>query len=247
MAEESIARRRAALTRAAVPAISWRMKLRTLIIGAAAAAILFLLALTGFSAYEVDRHGGDRGWVEHTHAVLDQLEEARLQLKIAALARQEFLSERTEASRDAVRHAAEAVRWNAEAIQKLTSDNSAQAGRAEGLAVAAAEIRASVETPARRGSAMEGSPAIARAESLARSMQAEERRLLAERDVREQRSAAFALAALGAEVLFAGLFAGTALIFILSGLDERERLLAELERTMALIKSLAPGSPRPPP
>ena len=218
-------------------------KLRNLIIGAAGAALLLLVALTCFTAFQVSHHTRDRAWVEHTHAVLDQLAEARLQVKIAELARQAFLSSGAAASRDGVRGAAETVRWIAESLQKLTADNPQQAARAEDLATASAGIRASVETRVHRGDPFEGSPAVKRAEKLARSMETEERILLIERDSREQRSAAFALAALGAEVLFAGLIAAAMLWLILRGYDEREFLHLELERTLALMQTVFDNVP----
>ena len=205
-------------------------RLRSLIVGAAAAAALLLLALTGLSAFEVERYDSNLAWVEHTHVVLDQLAQAHLQLKIAELARQDFLSTGGQAPRDGVRRAAESVRWAAEAVQKLTADNPAQEARSEELATASAEVRSSVETRAHHGSPAEGSPAIKRAENLVQSMEADERALLAERNRGERRSAAFVLAALAAEVLFAGLFAALMLGVILRDLDERERLLRDLRR-----------------
>ena len=205
-----------------------RFTLRNLIVGAAVSAVL-LLALSAFSAYKVVRRAVDLAWVEHSHAVLDQLEEARLQIKAAELARQDFLASGKVEPRERVRRAAAAVRSSAEALQKLTADDPARAARAEELATLAAALRASVETRAHRGSPLEGAPAFKRADALARDMEVEERTLLGDRVHREQRTSDSALAALGAEVLLALLLAAAELRLIVRGLDERERLMRESE------------------
>jgi len=212
------------------------VKLRTVIAVTAAGTAVFLIALTVAASVEVARHEADLDWVEHTHSVLDQLEQARLQLKTAELESRAYRSGGGEAPRERVRQAAESVRWASEALEKLTADNPAQSARAQDLATASAEIRASVENRAR--GERDGAAAAARAENVARSMEIAERILLSERSRREQKSADFALGALAAALLFAALLAGGALIFILRGLDERERLHSTLEEAVALARAL---------
>jgi CHASE3 domain sensor protein len=212
------------------------MKLRTLVAATAGTTALFLAALTGFAAREVSRHEADLDWLEHTHSVLDQLEQARLELKTAELEFGSFRAGGDEATRERVRQAAESVRWSSEALAKLTADNPPQAARAQDLATASAEIRAAVEHRAR--GAADGAAAALRAENVARSMEIAERILLAERSRKEQKSSAFALGALSATVLCAVLLAGAALLFILRGLDERERLNETLQQAVALVRAL---------
>lgn len=219
-------------------------QLRTLIFVAAGVTTASFLGLTAFGVHEVFRHDADLDWVEHTHAVLDQLEAARLQLKSAELALRSFKADGPAAQREGVRRAAESVRWTSEALQKLTTDNPAQSGRAEELATASAEIRASVENRGR--TPLEGAAAAARAENVARSMEDAERLLLAERSRREKGSAAFALGALAAATLFAAVFSAAALVYIVRGLDERERLHATLARAVALTRALEDAPKKPP-
>ncbi|HXT00001.1 MAG TPA: CHASE3 domain-containing protein [Elusimicrobiota bacterium] len=214
------------------------MKLRTVIAAAAAGTALFLAALTVCAAVEVSRHEADLDWVEHTHAVLDQLEQARLQLKTAELESRAYRAGGGEAPREGVRQAAESVRWASEALEKLTADNPSQAARAQDLATASAEIRASVENRAR--GERDGAAAAARAEDVARSMEIAERVLLSQRSRREQKSADFALGVLASALLFAAVLAGGALLFILRGVDERERLQTTLEQAVTLARALPP-------
>ena len=212
------------------------LKLRKLIVGFAGAAALLLLVISAFAAYEVDRHASDLAWSRHSDVVLDLLHESRLEIKIAELARQAFLTTGAASSRDDVRRAAESVRSNAEALQQLTAGDPSRAARAEELATLSAALRSSVETRANRGSPRRGAPAFKRAEILTTTMEVEEKTLQDDRDRREQRSINFALNALGAEVVFALLLAAAALRIILRNLDDRERLLQSMERTVTQLQ-----------
>lgn len=218
------------------------MKLRSFVLATAGSTALFLGALTAFAAYQVTRHEADLDWLEHTHSVLDQLEQSRLELKAAELEFRSYRAGGGEAPRERARQAAEAVRWASEALEKLTADNPSQSARAQDLAAASAEIRASVENRA-RGSA-DGEAAALRAEDTARAMEVAERLLLTERSRREQKSSAFALGALTASVLCALLLTGGAMIFVLRGLDDREKLNETLRQAVALTRAL-PDHRRP--
>lgn len=178
--------------------------LRALVLGAAASSVALLLALTLFFAVELRRHVEDLAWVEHTHAVLELIGEARVQADNARLARQAYLSGGSPAARVEADRAAAAARAAAASIQSLTSDNPPEAARAAALAAA---------------------PEAPGAQALCRAMDGKERRLLAEREARARRTAAVAVSALSAEALLAALLGAATLWLILRGLDEREALL----------------------
>jgi CHASE3 domain sensor protein len=197
-------------------------RLRKLIVASTAASAALLFALCAFSAYEIVRHEDDLAWAKHSDVVVDLLQETRFQIVLAELSRQSFRSTGKTEARDEVRRAAETLRANAEALQRLTADSPERTARAEELATLATAIRYSVEAPSRHGQPAEGAPAFKRAVGLARAMESEERGLQDERDRRERRSAATALISLGSAAALALVFSAAALWNILRRLREQE-------------------------
>jgi len=112
-------------------------------------------------------------------------------------------------------------------LTALTRDNSEQAARAAQISGAAHDLRAFLAAPS-PGTAGAPLPRIEAASSLLRAMEGEERRLLGERTVRARKTVRIVAVVLGAEFVLAGLLGAAALWLVLRGLDERERLLAEL-------------------
>ncbi|HXS99999.1 MAG TPA: ATP-binding protein [Elusimicrobiota bacterium] len=204
-----------------------KFELRAIILGAAAGAMALLAGLTAYSAFEARRHFNDLVWVEHTHAVLDELQEERVQLKNAELGRRSYLARPSRRAREDVERATDEMIKSSDSLQVLTRDNPPQAGRASAIAGGARDIRESLEAPA-RGGPDAALPRIETATALLRAMEGEERRLLADREARARRTARAVAVALSAEFLLAAGLGAAALWLVMRGLGERERLLAEL-------------------
>lgn len=206
-----------------------KLELRTIILGSAAGAMTLLSALTAYSAFEARRHFQDLIWVEHTHSVLDQLQEERVEIKNTEIGRRAYLASRSAEARGAVVRATGSMMVTARTLEVLTRDNPAQASRAAELGASARDIRAALSQPP-PGRADAPFPRNERAAELTRIMELDERRLLAERTARARRTARVVASVLCAEFIFAALVGAVSLWLVLRGLEVSDHLLGELKR-----------------